>query len=273
MESPHAFFRSIRAVCARTPPLTASFAQLDAANIPVVVASGNFAETSAATVNRIPAPACIPATISVAAVRKDDSFATYSNANQGLLDLLAPGGRNEAGGQIESSTVGGGYGFTSATSQAAAHVSGALALLRNVFPYASPRALEAQLKQGPLVYQLRQGSTFYTKPRLDVDNAATLLPALPSGTMGTVTVTREACYGLNEVSWPAVTGANEYHVEGSAASTFTSPKLFALTRLTTTSTSIEVPATRYIRVRACNSVACGAWKNGNITATYFNGCL
>ncbi len=36
---------------------------------------------------------------------------------------------------------------------------------------------------------------------------------------------------------------------------------------------IDVPGTRYIRVRACNGVSCGAWKLGNQTATYYNGCL
>jgi len=186
------------------PALAAAIAQLDAAHIPVVAASGNLAEASPTTKNRLPAPACIDTTISVAAVKKNDTFATYSNANQGLLDVLAPGGDNDGTGEIESSIVGGGYALTFGTSQAAPHVAGALAVLRNVFPYASSRALDAQLKatgdQLTVINYVNPTCCNYLKPRLDANAAATQLPVLPSGAMGSVTVVRQSCYGTNEVS-------------------------------------------------------------------------
>ena len=91
--------------------------------------------------------------------------------------------------------------------------------------------------------------------------------------MGSVTVTRDNCYGSNSVSWPAVSGANEYHIEGSASSSFSSPVLFGITHDAETSAQIEVPGTRYVRVRACNGVSCGAWQAAGTTAIYYNGCL
>jgi hypothetical protein len=119
------------------PALATAIGQLEAAHIPVVAASGNSAEAVPTTANKLPVPACIIKTISVAAVRKNDTFGSYSNANQGLLDMLAPGGDDDGTGEVESSVVGSTYGSTSATSQAAPHVAGALAALKNVFPYAS----------------------------------------------------------------------------------------------------------------------------------------
>jgi subtilisin len=73
------------------PALATAIGQLEAAHIPVVVASGNFARVQPTNANRLPVPACIAKTLSVAGVRKNDTFGTYSNANQGLLDMLAPG--------------------------------------------------------------------------------------------------------------------------------------------------------------------------------------
>lgn len=255
------------------PALTTAIGQLEAAHIPVVAASGNSAQAVPTTANKLPAPACITKTISVAAVNKNDAFASYANANQGLLDMLAPGGDDDGTGEVESSVVGSTYGSTSGTSQAAPHVAGALAALKNLFPYASSRAIQAQLvATGDGVSVLQSGSS-YVKPRLDTYAAATSTPTAPASAPAGVTVTRASCYGTNDVSWSAVSGANEYHVEGSTSSSFTSPSLFGLTQDAFTGTSIDVPSTRYIRVRACNGVSCGPWGNANITATYYPGCL
>ncbi len=260
------------------PAMHAAIQQLDAANIPVVAATGNFASPGSQFNDKVAMPACIGDVISVSAVRKDDTYAAeYASANEFIVDLLAPGGSSAAPGPVESSVVGSGYASTVGTSQAAPHVAGAIALMRNVYPYASPRALERQFNEsGPLVtlsYGVAGGgSRNYQERRLDVDDAM-IGPASPSGGMGAVTVTRHNCYGSNEVSWSVVSGADEYHVEGSASSSFSSPKLFGLTRLSETNATIDVPGTRYIRVRACNGVTCGAWQDASPTATYYNGCL
>jgi hypothetical protein len=109
--------------------MTDAINQLRAANIATVVASGNDEFTDA-----ISFPACISSAVSVGAVGDGsaldtpaDTVARFTNSAP-FLNLLAPGRI------ITSSAVGGGYAGGSGTSQAAAHVSGAMALLRQECP-------------------------------------------------------------------------------------------------------------------------------------------
>jgi subtilisin len=71
-------------------------------------------------------PARYPWVISVAATNGDDMITGYSQS--GKIDVAAPGG-SQSGPRIFSTNKGGGYGWGSGTSQAAAHVTGALALV------------------------------------------------------------------------------------------------------------------------------------------------
>jgi subtilisin family serine protease len=71
-------------------------------------------------------PAHYPRVISVAATNGDDKVTGYSQS--GKVDVAAPGG-SKSGPRIFSTNKGGGYGWGSGTSQAAAHVTGALALV------------------------------------------------------------------------------------------------------------------------------------------------
>jgi subtilisin len=71
-------------------------------------------------------PARYPWVISVAATNGDDKVTGYSQS--GKVDVAAPGG-SQSGPRIFSTNKGGGYGWGSGTSQAAAHVTGALALV------------------------------------------------------------------------------------------------------------------------------------------------
>jgi subtilisin len=64
--------------------------------------------------------------ISVAATNGDDKVTGYSQS--GKVDVAAPGG-SQSGPRILSTNKGGGYGWGSGTSQAAAHVTGAVALM------------------------------------------------------------------------------------------------------------------------------------------------
>ena len=69
-------------------------------------------------------PARYPWIISVAATNDDDKVTSYSQS--GKINVAAPGG-STSGPRIFSTNKGGGYGWGSGTSQAAAHVTGAIA--------------------------------------------------------------------------------------------------------------------------------------------------
>jgi subtilisin family serine protease len=76
-------------------------------------------------------PARYPWVISVAATNGDDKVTGYSQS--GKVDVVAPGG-TQSGPRIFSTNKGRGYGWGSGTSQAAAHVTGALALVLQEHP-------------------------------------------------------------------------------------------------------------------------------------------
>jgi subtilisin family serine protease len=76
--------------------------------------------------NDVNYPARYPWVISVAATNGDDQITGYSQS--GKVDVAAPGG-SQSGPRIFSTNKGGGYGWGSGTSQAAAHVTGALTLI------------------------------------------------------------------------------------------------------------------------------------------------
>ena len=86
------------------------------AGIIVVAAGGNSKS------NVIAFPAAYESVIAVAATSEDDTFAAFSNFGE-KIELAAPGV------SIKSTLRGGGYGTMKGTSQAAAHVSGAAAIL------------------------------------------------------------------------------------------------------------------------------------------------
>jgi hypothetical protein len=72
-------------------------------------------------------PAGYAWTIAVGAIDYYDRVADYSGSGP-WLDVLAPGGSIATGTRILSTTLGGGYGYASGNSQAAAHVTAACAL-------------------------------------------------------------------------------------------------------------------------------------------------
>jgi len=109
-------------------PLKARIDQLKSVGIPTVVAAGNDG-----FIDALGYPACISSAVSVGAVG-DGSGAipadtVWQNSNSAsYLNLLAPGV------EITSAVPGDGLGNGVGTSQAAAHVSGAMALLRQASP-------------------------------------------------------------------------------------------------------------------------------------------
>jgi hypothetical protein len=86
-----------------------------------------------------------------------------------------------------------------------------------------------------------------------------------------LTVEPLLCNGLNDVEWSASLGATYYQLYRSSTATFTTqtleysgPDRYKL---------VNVPGTRYLRVRACNASGCSCYRRGNRAATHTNGCL
>ncbi len=150
-----------------------------------VVASMNGAPPG-----EMPAPACVRDALTVGAVYDAqsaayqvyapcvdptavaDRIACFSNSGT-MLDLLAPGVA------VTAPYPHGGLGTFTGTSQAAPHVTGAIALLAERFPEMSPGRIEAVLKgSGVPLTDLRTG---VTAARIDVARAIEVGEAIPLG--------------------------------------------------------------------------------------------
>ncbi|MCG8669622.1 MAG: S8 family serine peptidase [Pseudomonadales bacterium] len=155
--------------CDSNNPFISAIADVKAAGIAVIASAGNNANSDG-----ISLPGCTPGVISVGAVydanlgglnwgvchdasSSADQVTCFSNSAS-YLSLLAPGAMITAGGQI----FGG-------TSQAAPHVSGAMALLKHRWPSASLSELEHNLLLSATeVTDPRNG---LITPRLDLRSA------------------------------------------------------------------------------------------------------
>jgi hypothetical protein len=146
------------------PGVTSVVQSLRAANIATVVAAGNAAMPDA-----ISFPACISEAISVGSTTKQNAISAFSNSAS-FLSLLAPGST------IQSSLPGGGYGYTSGTSVAAPHVTGAWATLKSAKPTATVSEVLAALTTGGLpITDPRNG---ISKSLVQVGDTETQLGAL-----------------------------------------------------------------------------------------------
>jgi subtilisin family serine protease len=90
-------------------------------------------------------PAAYPWVLAVTATDYYDQVAAYSVSGP-QVDVAAPGGSKATGMRILSTTTGGGYGEGSGTSQAAAHVTGAVALALQIQPSLSFTQLRSVLQ-------------------------------------------------------------------------------------------------------------------------------
>lgn len=141
----------------------AAIDDLRSVGIATVASSGNESLT-----NAIGAPGCISSAISVGATSDNDSVASFSNSAP-WLTLLAPGFN------INSSIPRGGFTNYSGTSMAAPHVSGALAVLKQVQPSSSVDLLVTTLTDTGLAVTDDRNSI--VKPRIQLDAAALALGA------------------------------------------------------------------------------------------------
>jgi subtilisin family serine protease/uncharacterized membrane protein len=132
--------------------------------VATVVSTGNDGYT-----NGVGAPACNPSAIPVASSTKSDAVSGFSNiaSTQSFPNLLiAPGS------SITSSVPPSTFAIFNGTSMAAPHVTGALAVLRQLTPTATVDELITQLKTtGTLIADTRPGASA-TAPRIDLLAAA-----------------------------------------------------------------------------------------------------
>ena len=157
-------------------PYTSAFDQARQSGILPVIASGNDAQPT-----QMSSPACVPGAVRVGAVYDSDvnpvgqpivwsnctdsstaadQVTCFSNATS-FLTLLAPGARIMAAGI----SMGG-------TSQAAPHVSGAVAVLKGIDgTLSSDNVVAAMTSSGVTVNDARNGMSF---PRLNLQSAANL---------------------------------------------------------------------------------------------------
>jgi subtilisin family serine protease len=133
--------------------MTDMFDQIRGAGIAVVVAAGNEAKQ-----REISFPACISSSVPVANLSGSAgswSFASSTNVNQ----LVTENGLGAPGTNITSSIPGGGFGSMSGTSQAAPHVTGAIALVRQHNSLVSVTDAMNALRSGGSVKDTRAGGT------------------------------------------------------------------------------------------------------------------
>jgi subtilisin family serine protease len=154
-----------------------------------------------------PAAFDVPNVISVAATDNTDDLAWFSNYGAQSVHLAAPGV------DILSTVPGGGYGYSSGTSMATPHVSGAAALVLSVCDMDTAALKETVIGTVAGLSAL-QGVTI-TGGRLQVNSAmraCTLPPDTPAG------LTARPADSQVLLAWTAALGATKYNVKRSLTS-------------------------------------------------------
>jgi subtilisin family serine protease len=148
-------------------PIKQAIDNLRAAGIATVIASGNDGFTDG-----ISFPACVSSAVSVGGTTASDSIAGFSN-NASFLSVLAPAIN------VNSSVPGGAFASFSGTSMSTAHVSGALAVMKQAFPADSVDDVLAVLKgTGRFVSDARDPSAVIRKPRISLCDALASITAI-----------------------------------------------------------------------------------------------
>jgi subtilisin family serine protease len=203
-------------------------------------------------------PARASQAYTVGATTSTDFRASFSNYG-GCVDIFAPGqGITSAWNSSDSATQN-----LNGTSMASPHVAGVIALLLDENPNRSVAQLTTEM-EGRLTQGVVKSAGYASKNEFLYSLDSLLRPV-------SVTVFNEMCYGLNEVTWSAVSGATYYQMYTSSSSGF-SNQVLAYSG-SATNKMLSVSGTTYVRVRACNSSGCSSYRPGNQSAKYTNGCL
>lgn len=155
---------------------TNAVAQLNAAGVTVVCASGNSFDDLPAPNDPIfkcvNSPANSPGTLAVGAVDANNNIAVFSSRGTGCcapganpVSLVAPGV------SINSTVLGNGYGIKSGTSMACPHVAGAAALVKQRFPAFTPAQVRAKLTSTASDLGVPGNDPTYGRGLLDCDLA------------------------------------------------------------------------------------------------------
>jgi len=150
------------------------------AGIATVVSAGNDG-----FLNSVGAPGCISTAITVGSTTDGDAVSNFSNRGA-LLDIFAPGS------VVNSAVPDDTWGNKNGTSMAAPHVTGAFAILRQIYPTATIATLLQYMQDSgvDITYATNAaGTTNATTPRLDLLGAIQQGNAPPSVTMNNATVT------------------------------------------------------------------------------------
>ena len=132
-------------------------------NISVVIATGNENQSS-----QISFPSCITNATRVTATSKTDTFPSFANRGGLFNDILTAPGVN-----INSATIGGGWGLNSGTSMSTPHVSGGIALIKQYLELSNkaktPKQIETILNNtGKNLFDSESGKNY---TRIDVYKA------------------------------------------------------------------------------------------------------
>jgi subtilisin family serine protease len=168
------------AACASSSAYGAAYAlieQLRAAGIATIAATGNSAYADG-----IGAPACLANVISVGATTPAGLLWSDSNS-AAFVDLLAPGVSIRSAFPVQGFPGFDTFLEFSGTSQAAAHVSGAWAVLKEAVPTASVAQIADALRaSGQPIHDSRNGVAV---PRIQLDAALAALQATSQPTLST----------------------------------------------------------------------------------------
>lgn len=135
----------------------AAIDNLRSVGVATIISSGN-----SGYIDSISSPACISTAVSVGAITKQDTVWDYSNSAS-ILHLLAPGS------EITSAMPGNLYGTMSGTSQAAPHVAGAWAILKQQKTNSTVGEILSLFQStGKPIIDARN---YLIKPRIQVDSA------------------------------------------------------------------------------------------------------